>query len=306
VIIGIVGAGAVGGYYGAVLKRAGFDVFFLARGKHLNVMENQGLHIESDHGAFQIEGTFTKNIEDLAQADFLLFTVKSTETKETALNLRSFLKAGSTVLTLQNGVDNEEILSDLLGRERVLSGAAYISSKVEAPGIIRQEGANSLLIGALADSSQQKAEVLADLFQTAGINCKLTNHILERKWDKLLWNVTFNPLSAAAMASVGEILDDQNLRSVAQRALLEAVEVGRASGVELRQKVIDRVFPTAEYVKNHKTSMLQDREQGKRMEVESLCGFLVRQGELLGIKTSVLSTLYAVLSSLDNKRGNRE
>jgi 2-dehydropantoate 2-reductase len=301
--IGVIGSGAVGGFYGAMLKKAGHEVIFLARGKHLQAMKEEGLLVNTDFDSFRVDGTFTDSMEEVSQADLLLFTVKSTDTRETAVALQPFLKADSKVLTLQNGVDNEEVLAEIFGKERIVSGAAYISSRVEKPGVIRQQGPYAIIMGALENSAQDQAAALREIFHSAGIDCRLTDSILARKWEKLLWNVTFNLITAAARATVGEILDDQYLRATAERALREAVQIGTASGVEIRQHVIDSIFLSAEQVRNHKTSMLQDRELGKKMEIESLCGFFVRKAAVLGIDVPVLQTLYSILLSIEAKEG---
>lgn len=300
-VIGVVGSGAVGGFVGAVLKKAGFDVIFLARGQHLQSMNEKGLHIHSGSSSFHVNGEFTSEMKDMEKADYILFTVKSSETRDIARKLQPFLKAGTFVLTLQNGVDNEEILSEILGEEKILSGAAYITSTVKEPGVIRQEGTYSFVIGSFHESGKQAAIRMEEVFQIVGIPCRVSKDVLTRKWDKLLWNVTFNPLSASTMATVGEILDDKHLRKTAEQALGEAIAVGKACGIEVRDKVIDRIFPSAETVRHHKTSMLQDRERGKKMEIESLCGFFVSKAERLGLDTPVLRTLYAVLSSMEQK-----
>jgi 2-dehydropantoate 2-reductase len=304
--IGVIGSGAVGGFYGAMLRKAGHEVIFLARGAHLQSMKEHGLLIHADFASFRVDGTFTDNLSNVSQADLLLFTVKSTDTRETAMALYPLLKADSMVLTLQNGVDNEEVLAEIFGKERLLSGAAYISCRVEEPGVIRQQGPYAIIMGALAKSAQDQAAAVQEMFQGAGIECRLTDSILERKWDKLLWNVTFNPLSAATRATVGEILDCDNLRATAERVLKEAVQIGTACGVEMSQHVIDRIFPAAEQVRNHQTSMLQDRERGKRMEIESLCGFFVRKAASLGIDVPVLQTLYSLLKTIEAKEVCKE
>jgi 2-dehydropantoate 2-reductase len=301
--IGVIGSGAVGGFYGAMLRKAGYEVIFLARGPHLQAMREHGLLVHADFASFLVDGTFTDQMRNVSQADLLLFTVKSTDTRETAMALSPFLKPNAIVLTLQNGVDNEEVLAEILGNERLLSGAAYISCHLEEPGVIRQQGPSTVIMGALAKSAQDQAAAVQEMFQVAGIDCRLTESILERKWNKLLWNVTFNPLSAAARATVGEILDCEDLRATAERVLKEAVQIGTACGVEISQHVIDHIFPGAEQVRNHKTSMLQDRERGKKMEMESLCGFFVRKAASLGIDAPVLQTLYAVLKTIEAKEG---
>ncbi|WP_019121797.1 ketopantoate reductase family protein [Brevibacillus massiliensis] len=299
--IGVIGSGAVGGFYGAMLRKAGHEVIFLARGRHLQAMRENGLRVIADFASFQVNGTFTDSLKSVSMAELLLFTVKSTDTRETAAALSPLLKADSFVLTLQNGVDNEEVLAEVFGRERVLSGAAYLSSHIEQPGVIRQQGPYSIIMGALAPSAGERAAAVQEMFQASGIECRLSKSILARKWNKLLWNVTFNPLSAAAKATVGEILDCQDLRSTAERVLQEAVQIGRACGVEISQQVIDRIFPGAEQVRHHKTSMLQDRESGKKMEIESLCGFFVRKSAALRMEVPALQTLYGILKSIEAK-----
>jgi 2-dehydropantoate 2-reductase len=300
-VIGVIGAGAVGGYYGAMLRKAGHEVIFLARGQHLEAMKTDGLQVHSKFGSFHVDATFTDDLSELSKADLLLFTVKSTETRLTADNILPFLKADAVVCTLQNGVDNEETLSEIFGAERVLSGAAYISSKVEAPGVIRQNGPHSLLIGALHPSKEEYVQSLADLFGSAGVECKTSTNIVVRKWDKLLWNVTFNPLSAASMVTVGEILDDPYLRQTADSVLQEAVKVGTALGISINHKVAEQIIPGAEVVRGHKTSMLQDRERGRKMEVESICGYFVHKAQACEVETPVLNTLYSILSAANRK-----
>jgi 2-dehydropantoate 2-reductase len=308
--IGIVGAGAVGGYYGAMLQQAGHEVVFLARGEHLQQMRENGLTVHSKHGTVNIQATFTSEMQALATADLLLFTVKSTETAKTAEQLAPILSAQTIILTLQNGVDNEEVLEHYFGRHRVISGVSYISSQVESPGVIKQAGPEGMLIGALDAQKEQQTVVLmlVKLFTGAGITCKTTEKIIVRKWEKLLWNVTFNPVSAAAMVTVGEILDSPLLLATAQQVLKEAVEIGTRMGIALREEVINDIIPGSAQVRWHKTSMLQDREKGRPMEVESLCGYLVRHGQSHQVQTPVLHTLYAILSTanqqLQSPRGN--
>ncbi|KRE41702.1 ketopantoate reductase family protein [Paenibacillus sp. Soil522] len=295
-IIGVIGAGAVGGYCGAMLKRAGHDVIFVARGKHLDAMKEQGLLIHCDSGSFRVDGHFTNDVQDLNQADLILFTVSSTDTRATAEKLLPLLKADSMILTLQNGVDNEEMLTEWFGKARVFSGAAYLNVSLEAPGVIRQQQLQSFMIGSLAEEAgKEQAEMIVHLFQQAGLECQISMCILEEKWNKLIINAVFNPISALNSVTVGEILDNEKLRKTAERSLAEAVKIGTALGIPIRQELIDRFFIIAESARHHKTSMLQHREQGKKMEIESLCGYLVHKGRALGIDTSVLSSTYQAL-----------
>jgi 2-dehydropantoate 2-reductase len=301
-IIGVVGAGAIGGFFGGKLKNAGQEVIFLARGTHLETMKAEGLRIQSENSSVKVKGTFTNDIKDLSECDLLLFTVKAIETKATAEKLLPILKENAYVLTLQNGVDNEEILAEVLGKERVLSGASYISAAIQSPGVITHSDKHLLVLGALDEANHTVVEEIVPLFKKAGVHCEISERIIARKWGKLLWNVTFNPLSAVTGATVGEILDDHKLREISEKLLQEAIKVSQALGVHIEQKVIDQVLPSAELVPHHKTSMLQDREKGRAMEVESLCGYIVQQAQRRQVDVPVLKTIYAALSFIDQKR----
>ncbi|QZT35490.1 2-dehydropantoate 2-reductase [Caldalkalibacillus thermarum TA2.A1] len=304
--IGIVGAGAVGGLLGGMLRAAGHDVLFLGRGQHLQAMQQNGLLIKfatSQRKTLRIKGRFSDEVKDLSDRELLLFTVKSTQTKEMMGRLLPHLKAGAIVITLQNGVDNEEILAQALGEERLLSGAAYLSAEIESPGVIEVHSSGlQLIIGYLDGRQSQDLTRLVGLFNQAGVHCRPSAKIMERKWHKLLWNVTFNPLSAATGETIGEILDDAELHQTARRVLKEAVQVAEALQVSVRRDIETVVFQGAEEARGHKTSMLQDREQGKPMEIESICGYFVHQAAQLGLRTPTIHTLYSILLAIDKKR----
>lgn len=299
--IAILGAGAVGGYCGTMLKPYVDEVIFIARGQHLKAMQQNGLIVHSSmSGSHHIRGIFTDDFKALLHADLIIFTVNSAQTKETAAKMLPHLKPDSTVLTLQNGVDNEERLAALIGSDRVLSGASYITVQLESPGVIRQENIQSFVIGPLSENGRLKAELITDLFNRSGLECTLSSNILETKWEKFLYNATFNPLCALTQKTIGEILDDEALRSYAEDILMEIVLIAKGLDVDLKQEVIDEVFPKSELVRNHRPSMLQHREQGKKMEVESLCGYVIQKGNDLGVKTPVLEYVYRSLLSINN------
>jgi 2-dehydropantoate 2-reductase len=294
--VAVMGAGAVGGYLGAFLQKGGLDVTLIARGEHLQAIRENGLHVIGERGEFIVPIKATDDITQVGPVDLILFTVKSYDTREVAEQIIPYLHQDTTVITFQNGVDNEEILAEVLGEQRIMSGVAYISAKVESPGVIRQLGVDKFVIGERDGSDSVRGEFWLQQFQSCGIDSKLSPSIIATKWEKLLWNVTFNPISALTYAKAGEVTSNPNLRAVAERVLDEVVAVGRSQGIHLREKVIQGIIPSGEVVGNHKTSMLQDREKGKRMEVESICGYLVRKGRELGVATPTIATLYDALS----------
>jgi 2-dehydropantoate 2-reductase len=300
--IAVVGAGAVGGYYGGILSKAGFDVTFIARGNHLEAMKRSGLHIHSLQDSFFVQGTFTNDFNHINEADLLLFTVKSTETKATAEMIRPLLKKDAAILTLQNGVDNEEILINTLGSDRIVSGSSYLSASVEQPGVIRRHSnLEKIIFGGLSETSSYHVESFVQVLQLAKVDFEVSSSIIEKKWEKLLWNATFNPLTAASLASVGDVLDKEPLRRTAEAVLAEVVSVAGGLGIKLNDSWIKQIFPLSEVARNHKTSMLQDLEKGKKMEVESICGYIIKKGKHLGIDTPVLETIYAILCSINDR-----
>lgn len=300
--IGIAGAGAVGGYFGAYLKQAGHDVVFLARGKHLEAMKEDGLTIiGNDDEQMTVDGVFTNDLTPFLDAELILFCVKSPDTRATAEQIKSLGNDDSIILTLQNGVDNEEILTDIFGEERVLSAATYISSHIERPGIIKQDGVVKLIIGALHEASVPTCQHIADVLNEASIDTGVNDAIMESKWKKVLWNATFNPLAALSQATVGEILDNEELRMTAENVCREVLEVANKNGIALGEKMVDVTFKKAEFARGHKPSMLQDRLNRKKMEVESLSGYFVKKGRELGVSTPATQALYSNLLFIDYK-----
>ncbi|WP_059103498.1 ketopantoate reductase family protein [Shouchella shacheensis] len=297
--IAVVGAGAVGGFLGGMLAKNDHNLSFIARGPHLAQMQKVGLRLVTTAGESHILAHFSHSFECLREADLILFTVKSNDTYDTAQKVRPLVKENASILTFQNGVNNEEILSNLFGQERVLSGAAHVSAKVAAPGVIKQEGTHLFFIGGGGKTNEKEVKHIVQTFQHSDIHTKHSDRMMERKWEKSLWNVTFNPLSAVTGAAVGDILDDSDLFETAQMVLYEMVQIASQLDIGIRSKAIDRVFEDASLVRHHKTSMLQDREKGKPMEIEALCGYFVKKAKSLGVESPVLHTLYSLLKNIE-------
>ncbi|MFC7062131.1 ketopantoate reductase family protein [Halobacillus seohaensis] len=300
--VGIAGAGAVGCFFGGLLQNAGHHVTFLARGNHFDVMKKDGLFINREKDNLHITNRFTDQPSDLAQSDIVLFCVKSNDTTSMANQLRPILKKNALIITMQNGVDNEELLKDFFDIDRILSVVTYVQAFVDAPGKVRQQGRVKLVLGELDPSTTEECLAIIEQFQKAGIETIHSSNILEKKWNKLLWNVTFNPLSAASGARVGEILDDEPLRKTASSACSEVVQVAIKKGINVvPETTISTIFSHAELARDHQTSMLQDRLKGKSMEVESMCGSIVRQASDLGISTPTLQSIYSILNFINHQ-----
>ncbi|MFC0273886.1 ketopantoate reductase family protein [Metabacillus herbersteinensis] len=300
--IGVAGAGAVGCFFGALLSKAGHEVIYLARGSHYETMKMNKLQVDTEAGLLTVEGEFTDLPKDLGEVDLVLFCVKSTATKELAEQLHGIVKKSTLILTMQNGVENEEILSRIFGINRMISSATYVQALIESPGKIKQRGNVQLVMGPLDFSIHNEVMAIVKMFQQAGVHTTHSDAILEEKWKKFVWNATFNPLSAVSCAEVGEILDDPNLRKTAETLCMEVIDLAIKSGIKFDKKLmVSQIFLKSERARGHRTSMLQDRLNGKRMEVEALCGFIVRKGAQLNIATPAFQTVFSILNYIDDK-----
>jgi 2-dehydropantoate 2-reductase len=300
--IAVMGTGAVGGYYGGMLARANYLVQFIARGNNAEVLKRDGLHIQSYQGDFHLPGVrVVDRLEDMETPDLILFAVKSTVTEEAAAQLAPFIGKTTAVLCLQNGVDNEEILAQKLGEERIIGGSAYISAAIIAPGVIRHDAAGAISIGEWSGDRPDRIERIHEMFRNAGVDCRIASNIVQTKWEKLVWNITFNPLTALTYAKVGDVLDHPDLRFVAESIMEEFTQVAQSKGIHLRDKVVANTFTNSESLRQHDTSMLQDRKVGKALELESICGSVIRWGKEAGVETPVLETVYRTLKFLTTK-----
>jgi 2-dehydropantoate 2-reductase len=295
--IGIAGTGAVGGYFGGLLKKAGNEVLFFARGNNLKTLREKGLTIESEVDKFTINDTFTDQYKSFSNVDLLLFCVKSTATSEVASQLQPILKEDCLIMTLQNGVVNEEVLSSVFGENRVLSAATYIQAKMKEPGVVTQIGVSpKLVIGALDTTLTEKVTEISSLLNSANIVTYTSCKIVEMKWKKLIWNVTFNPLTALIESPISAIFDDKGLYNSAIRICKEGITVARKLGFDIDENYFEEIMAQGSMARNHQTSMLQDKLGGKRMELESICGYIVEKGYQVKVDTPVLETIYRILT----------
>lgn len=309
--IGVAGAGAVGGFFGALLANNGHQVTFLTRGSHLQSLQAKGIKVTRDQYpvlSLKNERTiFTDDIQAFTSVDLILICVKSTATEEVAVSLQPVIKKEAKIITLQNGVDNEEILRRRFKENKIFSCATYVQASITEPGCVKESGSHQLLIGPLQSTDTAEAEKLTIVFQAAGINAKYTEDILMHKWKKLLWNITFNPLSAITSATIGEILANEELSAVAIQVASEAITVAAKQGYAFeKEKMIHSIFKKASYAKEHKTSMLQDRLNGKVLEYESMCGYVLSLAHKESIEVPTIMSLYSILKFWDEKERRKD
>lgn len=296
----VMGAGAVGGYFGARLSAAGEDVVLCARGENLRALRERGLHVESIAGDVSIRPAATASPGEFAPYDLILFCVKAYDTDAAADSVRGCLVPGGAILTLQNGVENEARLEEIFGRGAVMGGNARVGAELVAPGTIVHISSGHIDFGELDGRDTARARVIAAAFQRAGILGQCTPRIRSLRWDKLVWNGAFNTVATLTRRRVGDILDDPEALRLVCALMREIIDVARADGADLGYDRID--FYLAHSRKNLrtlKTSTQQDLERGRRLEYEALAGSVVRAARRRGVAVPAMEAIYALMHLLD-------
>ncbi|MBI4563593.1 MAG: 2-dehydropantoate 2-reductase [Planctomycetes bacterium] len=285
----IVGTGAVGGYFGARFAHAGEDVFFLARGPHLEAMQARGLRIESVNGPFTVAVKASSDPKDAGKADLLVVCVKTYDTRSACEPCRAIVRTDTTVLTIQNGLGNAERLAEIFPGSLIVPGVAYVATEVVAPGVIRHDAAGRLVIG-----SSPRSEAIKAAFDRAGAACEIAETIEQAVWEKLLGNAVMNVFAAADGCELGDLLVEPR-RETAEQAIDELTAVAAAQGIVVRPSARERAWRFCEQYPRFKTSTQQDVLRGRPTEVEAFNGEIIRLGRKLGVPTPTHEMLYAKL-----------
>lgn len=303
----VMGAGAVGAYFGARLRAAGEDVVLCARGENFRAMREHGLDITSIRGDLKIDVTATDSPRDYAPYDLILFCVKAYDTEAAAHAIEGCLKPGGAILTIQNGVENEAKLGAVFGSDAVMGGNARVGVEMVAPAKIVHLSTGHIDFGELDGRETARAKSIAEVFRRAGILGQLSDDILSARWDKLVWNGALNTVATLTRRRVGDILDDPEGLRLLRAAMKEIVEVARAEGAKIDDDTIERyIAHSQKNLRALKTSTQQDLERGKPLEHETLSGAVVRAARRHGLSVPINETIYALLRLLDGapKRGS--
>ena len=315
----VVGAGAIGAYLGAKLARAGQEVHLIARGPHLKAMQAGGVRVRSPEGDFEAHPSATDDY-GLGHMDFVFLTVKAHSLRGIAPNLAPLLGPETAVVSAQNGIpwwyfqrlggpwdgtvleslDPGGVITQAIEPDRVIGCVVYPSTVITEPGVVQHIEGHRLAIGELDGSSSDRCKRLSNALSASGFTCRIRQHIRHDLWVKLLGNVVFNPLSALTGATLVEIATHAEAGALAREVMAEADSVARALGVEIWVST-DQRMAGAEKVGHHKTSMLQDLESGRPMELESVVGAVVELGEKLGISMPHTRTLYGCVKLLADR-----
>ena len=295
--IAVMGSGGIGGYFGGLLAKAGQDVTFIARGAHLEAIQKNGLEVKSVAGDFHIRPKATHDPASAGQADLVLFSVKAYDTEAAGKQIRPMVGPETAVLCLLNGVDNEEKLAAILGKERVLGGVVHILSTIGGPGVITQSaGPRTIKLGEMDGRVTPRVQRILEVFKAARILAEVSTQIQVDLWEKFLFICAQGGVTALGRLSVGEILACPETADFYRGVMDEVAAVGRAKGVALPADAVDRAMAFARNLQPHtRSSLAYDLSQGNRLEVETLAGCVVRYGREVGIPTPFNFAIYACL-----------
>jgi 2-dehydropantoate 2-reductase len=296
--IAIIGAGGVGGYFGARLAKAGEDVIFIARGAHLAAMRERGLSVLSGNGDLVIDPVqATDEAASVGPVDLVMIAVKLWSTDESIDTARALMGPSSTVVSFQNGVDAEDRLIEAFGRERVIGGVANIAALIEAPGVVRHNGTMALLqVGTLDGRPSACIDALAGAAKRAGVDLRVSDDILKAIWEKFVFLASLSAMTALTRLPLGPLREDPDTRALFEQLASEVVAVGRAKGVPLAEGTVAAMLTRLDGLPHGMVaSMLGDLLRGNRLELPWLSGGVVRLGSALGVTTPAHKFVHTAL-----------
>ena len=298
--IAVMGAGAVGCYYGGMLARAGHDVTLIARAQHVEAVQRSGLRMETKMFDEQVPMRASEEASGARGTKLVLFSVKSPDTERAGAALAPYLERDAVILTLQNGVDNAERLAATLGRE-VVPAVVYVAVEMAGPGHVRHHGRRELLIGSSAASAR-----IAAAFIAAGVPVEVSDNVIGALWAKLIVNCAYNALSAITQLPYGRLVQGEGIPAVMRSVVDECLAVARAAGVEVPGDMQQATVRIAQTMPAQFSSTAQDLARGKPTEIDHLNGFVVRKGDALGVPTPANRVLLALVKLLEKRGSPRE
>ena len=295
--IAVFGAGAIGAYYGARMSEGGADVSLIARGGHLAALRKRGLTIVTAERTSEHRLLATDDPAEIGPVDVVLFSVKSYDTDATAARLGPLLHDGTAVVSLQNGVDNEERIAVAVGWEHVLGGAAYILAGIREPGVVTAGGPRRIVFGEWAGGEPSpRVRAILEVCERGGIGVEAAPDIRVAKWEKFTLLAAFSAMTATVRLGLGEIRDAPAAKAMLHALMAEVWAVGRASGVNLPDDLVERQFGLLiGQVSDATSSLYRDLITGHQMELEALQGSVVRLGLRHGVPTPWMDAAYAIL-----------
>jgi len=301
--IAVVGAGAMGSFFGAMLARSGQDVWLIdKRAEHVQSINTQGLRIVENTSETIVKIKATTDITDVAEPDLILFFVKSYDTEQAAQDCCKIMGENTIIVTLQNGLGNTDKLAGRLGHERIVAGTTSYGCTTLNPGVIRVSNVGEVTIGELDGSSTVRLQQLIEVFGSAGIKVKVSESIEGLIWTKLAVNAGINALTAITLLKNGELLEYDETMQLMRKVVSEVIEVANRKGIRfLVADPLQLVMDIAKDTYHNKSSMRQDIERGARTEIDSINGAVVLEGAKVGMVTPVNEVLTLLVKSLEKK-----
>ena len=295
----VIGAGAMGSLFGALLAESGEDVWLYDIWKgHVKAINEKGLSIEREGKVRKVTVNATTDKGQIGKADLAIIFVKSTQTADAARTASELTGNNGFVLTLQNGMGNADIIGEVIDTGRIIAGTTSYGATMLGPGSIRHAGTGPTVIGMWSGIHETGIQKIVDGFNKAGIITETVDDVRNVIWAKLLVNVGINAITALTGIKNGRILDLSVTKALSCAAVEEAMEVARAQGVEIPYDIVEHVFQVAEATKNNRSSMGQDVDKKRQTEINAINGAVVKEAQKLGINVPVNQTLTALVETL--------
>jgi len=311
----VAGAGAIGAYVGARMARAGIDVTLFARGPHCRAMQQNGIRVVSAGEEFEARPRVVDSLDAVGPVDVVFLAVKSHSLPQLAPQLRVLFTPDTTVVSMQNGipwwyfeggerlekVDPGGVVAAAIEPRRVVGSIVYLSTEITAPGVVRHIESNRITIGEPDGAKSDRCRAISEALIAAGLRAPITTHLKQEIWVKLMGNIAFNPISALTGATLAAMARDPEVSRLVRAIMAETECVAHRIGIEM-PITIDQRIAGAEKVGEHKTSMLQDLESGRPLELDAVVGAVLELAERLNIPTPHTRAVYACAKLLEKRR----
>jgi 2-dehydropantoate 2-reductase len=298
--IAIVGAGALGLYYGAMLYRSGQEVKFLLR-RDYQAVSARGLHVTSPAGDFHLDRvSCVQDSAAMGEADLVLVGLKTFDNNRMVELVLPLMGEDTVILTLQNGLGNEEVLAAAFGAERVMGGVAFLCANRGEPGTVRHLGQGAIRLGEFGKGPSERAGVVASLFNAAGVQCEAVADLVKARWEKLVWNIPFNGLSALTGLTTNRLLAHPPTRRQVTEIMAEVIRAANAQGLSEpidAVSFIARMFQLTEPMGDYRPSMMIDRLEGRPLELEAIYGIPLEMAAEKGVELVRVRMLHALLEA---------
>lgn len=296
----IVGSGGIGGYFGGLLAKSSLDVTFVARGENYKALKENGLTVKSVAGDFTVKpAQAIEKISEITNPDLVIFSVKTYDTESVARELASVVNKNTIILTFQNGVNNDNEIKNFITNTQVYAGVAYVITTKTKAGLVEQTGGlRKLVFGDRDNPNNLKLKEIEKLMREAGVDASVSNDIVRDIWKKFMYICPFAGLTALYKKTIGEILSNPDTEKQYEDCLKETISVAKAKGVNMSENAFEEVMTTTRNTPPaSKSSLLVDIENGRKNEIETLNGTLVKFAKELNISVPVNELIYKTIKN---------